>query len=152
MNNNQKIAPVIMDDSQLETEFVCMIEFGEWSIQTQFRFHSTARCVRIMAVRDNTERCVNLRSDRSETSSVESSPVSFSLPHLMLTDNQIPCAHGLDFEALRHAIAVASWISGLVCLTAKQPAAEAQSLIENMCIRLGERLASGSNLHSLCCT
>ena len=97
MTNDQTIAPVIIDDSQLETEFTCVIEFGEWSVRAQFRFHSTARCVRITAATGNAERCVNLRSDQSEANP----SISFNTSHLLLTDNQIPWAHGLDFKALQ---------------------------------------------------
>lgn len=150
MNNNQKIAPVIMDDSQLETEFTCMIEFREWRVKVQFRFHAPARCIRITAATGNTERCVNLRADRSEPSPCASKSAGFNTAHLLLTDDQIPWAHGADFEALKHAIAVADWISRFICVTAEKPAAEAQGLIEEMCAELGARLSNGGSLFSTC--
>lgn len=145
MNNNQKIAPVIMDDSRLETEFTCVIEFGEWSIAAKFRFHQSARCVRITAATGNTERCVNLRADRSEATSI-----SFNTAHLRLTDNQIPWAYGPDFKALQHGIAIADWISRFLCLTAEKSAVEAQVCIETMCLELGKRLSNGGNLFGTC--
>ncbi len=145
MNSNQKITPIITDDSQLETEFICAIEFGEWSIMVKFRFHSTARCVRITAAIGNTERCVNLRADRSEATSV-----SFNTAHLLLTDNQIPWAYGPDFKALQYGIAIADWISRFLCLTAEKSAAEAQAGIEAMCLELSKRLSNGGNRFGPC--
>ncbi|MEL7228005.1 MAG: hypothetical protein AAGL17_25055, partial [Cyanobacteria bacterium J06576_12] len=67
MNSPQKIAPVILDDSKLETEFKQLFELGEWSIEARFRFHSTARCVRVAAENEDTQRCVVLRADHSAT-------------------------------------------------------------------------------------
>lgn len=145
MNNNQKIAPVIMDDSRLETEFTCVMKFGEWSVKAQFRFHESARCVRIMAATGNVERCVNLRADRSEAAGI-----CFNTSHLLLIDNQIHWAHGLDFKALQHGIAIADRISSFLCLTAEKSAVEAQGIIENMCIELSKRLSNGGNLFSPC--
>lgn len=145
MNNNSQIAPIITDDSRLEAEFTCVIEFGKWIVKTQFRFHFNARCVRITAATGNTQRCVNLRADRSEASIV-----SFNTAHLLLTDNQIPWAHGMDFKALQHGVAIADWISRFLCLTAERPAAEAQPNIEKMCLELSRRLSNGGNLFGPC--
>ncbi len=145
MNSNQQIAPIITDDSQLETEFTCVIEFGEWIVKTQFRLHQSARCVRITVATSNTERCVNLRADRSEAPSI-----SFNTAHLLLTDNQIPWACGPDFKALQHGIAIADWISRFLCLTAEKSAVEAQAGIETMCLELGKRLSNGGNLFGSC--
>jgi len=144
MNNSRQIAPVVFDDSQLETEFTCRIEAGEWSIEAKFRFHATARCVRMKATKGDTERCVNLRSDR------ETGGVGFNTAHLLVIDNQIPWAHGLDFQALQHGIAMADWISRFLCLTAEKPAAAAQDAIEAMCTALGSRLANGGDLFGQC--
>lgn len=145
MKINQQIAPIIMDDSRLETEFTCVIEFGEWNVKAQFRFHQSARCVRITAATGNTERCVNLRADRSEATNI-----SFNTAHLLLTDNQIPWACGPDFKALQHGIAIADWISRFLCLTAEKSAVEAQVGIETMCLELGKRLSNGGNLLGTC--
>jgi len=144
MNNSRQISAVIVDDSQLEAEFTCLVEFGEWRIKIEFRFHATARCVRVTASKGDTERCVNLRSDLSVGTS------GFNTAHLLLTDNQIPCAHGLDFQALQHGIAVADWISRFLCLTAEKPAACAREAIEKMCTELGSRLANGGRLLGSC--
>ena len=144
MNSNQIVAPVIMDDSQLETEFKCTIERGEWSISVKFRFHSPARCVRVTAVMNDTERCVNLRADR------ETGSVGFTTAHLLLIDDQIPCACSPDFKALQYAIAAADWVSRFLCLTAEKPAADAQKLIEGMCAELSSRLANGGSLFGRC--
>ena len=133
-----------MDDSQLETEFTCTIECGEWSISAKFRFHSPARCVRVTAAMGDTERCVNLRADR------ETDSAGFTTAHLLLTDNQIPWAYGGDFKALQYAIATADWISRFLCLTAEKPAADAQKLIEGMCVELNSRLANGGSLFGQC--
>jgi len=144
MNNSRQIAPVIVDDSQLETEFTCLVGCGEWRIEIKFRFHATARCVRVTAKGEGTERCVNLRAD------CEIGTSGFNTAHLLLTDNQIPWAHGLDFQALQHGIAVADWISRFLCLTAEKPAAVAQAAIEAMCTELGLRLANGGALFGPC--
>lgn len=122
-----------------------MIEFNEWSIAAKFRFHSTARCVRITAATGNTERCVNLRADR-----IEASSVSFNTAHLLLTDNQIVWAYGPDFKALQHGLAIADRISSFLCLTAEKSAVEAQTGIEVMCLELGKRLSNGGNLFGPC--
>ncbi|PZO16890.1 MAG: hypothetical protein DCF25_11895 [Leptolyngbya foveolarum] len=150
MNNYQQIAPVIVNDSQLETEFTCMIECDQWSIKAQFRFHTPARCVRVTAENGNTQRCVSLRADRSATVSDADESTGFNTAHLLVTDNQIPWAHGLDFQALQHAIAIADWISRFLCLTAEKPAIEAQKTIESMCVELGLRLANGGSLLGPC--
>ena len=146
MNNFQEIIPLIQDDSQLETEFTCSVECRKWRIEVKFRFHSPARCVRVKAAQGNTERCVNLRADRS-TTTTDSSVVSagFNTAHLTISDSQIPWAHGLDFQALQYAIAVADWVSRFLGLTAEKPAVEAQKTIEAMCAELGRRLAKGDS-------
>ena len=144
MNSSSQIAPVVFDDSQLETEFTCLVEFGEWRIKAKFRFHAMARCVQVTATTGDTARCVNLRAD------CETGEAGFNTAHLLLTDNQLPWAHGLDFQALQHGIAAADWISRFLCLTAEQPAAAARAAIEAMCTELGSRLANGGRLSSPC--
>ena len=142
MNNFQEIIPLIQDDSQLETEFTCSVECRKWRIEVKFRFHSPARCVRVKAAQGNTERCVNLRADRSTTTTDSSVSAGFNTAHLTISDSQIPWAHGLDFQALQYAIAVADWVSRFLCLTAEKPAVEAQKTIESMCAELGRRWVS----------
>ena len=150
MNNLQKISPLIQNDSQLETEFTCSIEYSEWLIKAKFRFHLPARCVQVTVAKGNTERCVNLRADRSTTTADSSVSVGFNTAHLTISDSQIPWAHGLDFQALQYAITMADWVSRFLCLTAEKPAIEAQKTIEAMCAELGRRLAKGDSLFSQC--
>ncbi len=141
----QKIMPIIVDDSQLETEFVCVLEVSGWRIETKFRFHAAARCVRIAVENGDTQRCVNLRADRSETIPGLERSAGFNTAHLLLIDNQIPWAYSLDFQALQRGIAVADWVSRFLCLTAEKPAIEAQKAIEAMCAELGRRLTNGDS-------
>ena len=147
MNSPQKIAPIILDDSKLETKFKHLFKLGEWSIEARFRFHSTARCVRIAAEHEDTQRCVVLRADRSVTTGADCADelAGFNTAHMIVTDNQIPWAHGRDFQALQYAIAVADWISRFLCLTAEKPAIEAQRAIEDMCAALGRRFAKSDS-------
>ena len=145
MNNFQEIIPLIQNDSQLETEFTCSVECSKWRIEIKFRFHLPARCVRVKAAQGNTERCVNLRADRSTTTADSSLSAGFNTAHLTISDSQIPWAHGLDFQALQYAIAMADWVSRFLCLTAEKPAVEAQKTIEAMCAELGRRLAKGDS-------
>lgn len=145
MNNLQEISPLIQDDSQLETEFTCLVECNKWRIEIKFRFHSSARCVRVKAAQGNTERCVNLRADRSTTTADSFISAGFNTAHLTISDSQIPWAQGLDFQALKYAIAIADWVSRFLCLTAEKPATQAQKAIEAMCAELGRRLAEGNS-------
>ena len=145
MNNLQKINPLIQDDSQLETEFTCSVECRKWCIEAKFRFHSPARCVRVKAAQGNTERCVNLRADRSTTTADSSISAGFNTAHLTISDSQIPWAHSLDFQALQYEIAVADSVSRFLCLTAEKPATQAQKTIEAMRAELSRRLAKGDS-------
>lgn len=106
MNSSSQIAPFVFDDSQLETEFTCLVECGEWRIRAKFCFHTMARCVQVTATTGDTARCVNLRAD------CETGEAGFNTAHLLLTDNQLPWAHGLCFQALQHGLPLLTGSAG----------------------------------------
>lgn len=143
MNHCQQIVP-IKEDSELEEKFVCLILFGEWRVEIDFRLYVKERCARIMIANNDAEVCTNLRADR------KTDAADFWTAHLLLTDSQIPNAQVADFEVLQHAIAISGWISHFLSLTAEKSATDAQADIEDLCAELSAKLSNGASIFGPC--